>query len=207
MSQDSFPKGYNEILKILHDEFPAVSQKDIEMMVNSFWGDSIGVKKYLRGINTFTVKGLFSFNVSNLKAPAILLRKKLQRRKDMLKYMRKYRRDVQGCTPRVPKKKLNEDQTEYYFIGKFLKKQGYAIKITKKGFKTFDEALIKLIRLYNYTNYNYEDIDFNISSDHVKEKKVFKDGRFYFAIYKAKIDDDLITYPYGHVNNETNQIY
>lgn len=207
MSQGKAEISRKRIEEDLCKEFPELAPEDVLHIINLFWSPRYGIKKELRGIKTFTVNKLFEFTVSNKKAPALLLHKKLQHRKKMCKYMKKYRKDVMGCIPIAIKKKPNKDQNKYYFIGKFLNKKSYAVKVSRRKYKTFEEAFKKLIQMYKFSHYNFDDRDFNISEENVREKKVFKEERWYYAIYHATLDEDLITYPFGDRHNYTNQIH
>ena len=201
------PTGMRNIRQRLYKDFPDIDQKDIDLIVDSFWSTRLGIGKYLRGFKSFSVARLFFFIVNPKKEENYNKNKRMKKNLAMKLLMRKRR----GSKPRKKKKFIELPDSaviekKYYFIGKYYKTGTFASKVGRKKYETYDEAIKVLIHMAKYTHYRFEDLKRNGSPDDIAERNTFYEKRSIFGIFLAKNDELLITKDKGNINFFSNQI-
>lgn len=199
-------KGYDSVRAKVEKDFPDVDPKVIRTIVAAFWTSGMGVAKYFRGYKSFSVARLFFF-VCNPK-----------KEENRIERYKKSNRDSHARTRRKMgikklKKKiiiLKEPEQKKYYIAWYTDKLCFANRIknqkNKYIFNNYEDAMNKLIKMYKFTHYNYDDLSINGLEKDVRARGSFKCRRRTWSIFCALEDEPLVTKRWGDKIADTNEI-
>jgi hypothetical protein len=115
--KNTFKKGssYHIVDQVYHELEGKVDKKDIEDIINKFWGMKFGVLKYLNGFKSFSVKRMLFFPVYKSKLPEYLKQKEIKRKKQIkyiIDWQRKKRREKKRQEKTALHKRWKEEKKQ-----------------------------------------------------------------------------------------------